>query len=58
MKFVNKATLVLEPVIEDSLFFLVKLYLKLVLCYISEINYYKVDFCNIGCELYWVGIEV
>ena len=57
-ELVDKATSVLKPVMEDSLFFLVKFYLKLVLCFTSEIYYCKVDFYNVRYELCQIGMEV
>jgi len=57
-KFVSKATLVLELVMEDLLLSLVKFYFKPVLYYTSEICHYKVDLYNIRDELYQVGTEV
>jgi len=57
-KFINKITPVLKLVIEDSLFFLVKFYFKLVLYYTSIVGYCEVDLCNVRCELYQVSTEV
>jgi len=39
IEFIDKATPVLELIVEDFLFFLVKPYIKLVLYYTSEISY-------------------
>jgi len=58
IELIDKATPVLEPVVKNLLFFLIKFYLKSVLDYTSKIGYCKVDFCNIGGELCWVGMEV
>jgi len=57
-ELIDKVILVLKPVIEDSLLFLVEFYLKPVLGYTSEIGYCKVDLYNIRDELYWVSTEV
>ena len=51
-ELIDKVILVLKPVIEDSLLFLVEFYLKPVLGYTSEIGYCKVDIYNIRDELY------
>ena len=58
MELIDKVTPVLEPVVEDSLFFLVELYLELILGYTSKIDHCKVNLYNIRYELCWIGIEV
>jgi len=40
------------------LVFLVEAHLKPILGYSSEVDYCKVDFCNVHVELYRVGTEV
>jgi len=44
--------------LQNALVFLVEAYLKLVLSDSHEIDYYKVDFCNVYVKLCRVGIEV
>ena len=58
MQLINKQVLVREPVLQDTLVFLVEVYLKLVLGYSSEINHYKVYFCNICVKLHWISMEI
>lgn len=58
MELIDKVTPVLEPVVEDPLFFLVELYLELILDYTSEIGHCKVNFYNIRCKLCWIATEV
>ena len=43
---------------QDILIFLVEAHFKPVLGYFSEIDYCKVDFCNICIELYQISIEI
>lgn len=50
-ELIDKVTSVLKPVIEDSLLFLVKFYLKPVLGYTSEIGYCEVNLHDIRDEL-------
>ena len=58
IKLINKVTLVLEPVMENLLLFLVEFHFELVLCNTGEIGHHKVDLYSIWCELYWVRIKV
>jgi len=44
--------------LKNALVFLVKAHLKLILGYSSEIDHYKVDFCNVHVELCQISIEV
>jgi len=53
-----KQVLVRKPVLKDTLVFLVKAHLKLVLGYSSKISYCKVDFCNVHVKLHQVSIEI
>jgi len=57
MKFINKVTPILKPVMEDFLFFLVKSYFEPVLSNVGEVDY-KVDLCNICCKLCQINMEV
>ena len=58
MEFINKMTSVLEPVMKDLLFFLIKCYLKSVLCDTCEIYHCEVNLCDVRCKLYQIGAEV
>jgi len=57
-KLINKLVLIREPVLKDTLIFLVKAYLKLVLGNSQKINYCKVYLWNVYIELYRIFMEV
>ena len=58
MEFINKQVPIEEPVLQNTLVFLVKAHLKLVLGYSSEVGHCEVDFCNVYIELYQISMEV
>lgn len=58
IELVNKLISIREPVLKDTLIFLVKTYLKPVLDNFQKINHYEFYLCNIHIELYRVCIEV
>jgi len=58
IQFVNKEVLVREPVLQDTLIFLVEAHLKLVLSDSSKISYCKINFYIVCIELYRIGMEV
>jgi len=58
MTLINKQVLVREPVLQNTLVFLVKTHLKPVLDYSSEISHCKVDFHNVHVKLYWISMEL
>ena len=58
MQLVNKKVPVREPVLQNALVFLVKVYLKPVLDNSSKVGYYEVDFCDVYIKLHGISAEV
>ena len=52
MEFINKQISIGEPVLQNTLIFLVKTHLKPALGYSSEVGHCEVDFCNVCIELH------
>ena len=57
-QLVYKQVPIREPVLQNTLVFLVEAHLKLGLGYSSEISYCKVDFCNVYVELHQISMEI
>ena len=58
MNYIDKQVPIKEPVLKDTLVFLVEAYLKPVLGYSSKIGHCKIDFHNIYVKLHWISTEV
>jgi len=55
MEFINKAVPIKELVLKNTLIFLIKAYLKLVLDNLKEVGHCKINFCDIGIKLHSIS---
>jgi len=58
VKLVDKAVPIRKPILKNTLVFLVMAYFKLILGNSREIDYCKVNFCNIYIKLYEICAKI
>ena len=58
IQLVYKLVPVKEPVLKDTLVFLVETHLKPVLGYSSKVDYCEIDFRNVHVKLHWISAEI